>query len=524
MPLDSNLSFTNILKFETPTQIFQRLLHKEVGSEENFMSNLNFFGTPNDGSRIMTDEKHKSLSFHHDVINNPDESCNSTDSDLSVGQEKVDDEKSNYDQTETETFENHPKRNAIGDEEEDNSSNASSSQYTNSSTLLCNPQKAKDISAENSIQMSILRPNPSRIQEEIFRNSQLYAEELVRQQLAAAARLQSISASKIFPHIDPSAFSDKQRMVVTSNPDEIPEPALPSKLNFQSTVFNQKTNDNNQNGNNLFCNNKSAINFQNIHSHLSAISQITNNLSSNIKKDDSTSLSSLSRESSQSPSNFQNLKQHHQNMIFHTHQNQLHERNLKFSIDNILKADFGRRITEPLLRTSKSRKSVRDGKQDKEIFKKLNAPASSMDSLTSRDDNPRVSESFTTNQSATSTDQSKNESNNGSSSGSGSGTVWPAWVSKVNLSKLQIYLLLSFHTKVFCTRYSDRPSSGKYAIPSKKFVNHLQYRYSYVLISVGEKQKRYLLKTDGFLSKKNLHSQLSKFVKKRKKNKSDFNR
>ena len=435
MPLDSNLNFNNILKFQTPTQIFQRLLHQEVESEESFMSNLNFFAnlneTVHDVSRIMTDEKHKSLSFHLDVINNPDESCNSTDSDLSVGQEKIDDDKSNYDQTESETVEIQPTRNAVGDEEEDNSSNASSSQYTNSSTRLCNLQKTKDISAENSIPMSILRPNPSRLQEEIFRNSQLYAEELVRQQLAAAARLQSISASKIFPHIDPSAFNEKQRMVLTSHPDEIADPTLSSKLNFQSNVFTQKPNDNNQNGNNPFCNNKSAINFQNIHSHLSAISQITNNLTSNIKKDDSTSLSSLSRESSQSPSNFQNLKQHHQNMIFHTHQNQLHERNLKFSIDNILKADFGRRITEPLLRTSKSRKSLRDGKQDKEMFKKFNAPASSMDSLTSRDDNPRVMESSPTNQSASSTEQSKNESNNGSkSSGSGSGTVWPAWVSE----------------------------------------------------------------------------------------------
>lgn len=437
MPLDNNLNFNNILKFQTPTQIFHQLLHKEERSEENFMSNSNFFGNSNakvhDVSRMMSEKKHKSLSFHLDVINNHEDSCNSTDSDLSVGQEKIDDDKSdnNNEPTESEAVEKKMSRNALADEEEDNSSNASSSRHTsNSTTLLRNPQNSTEIS-ENAIQMSILRPNPSRMQEEIFRNSQLYAEELVRQQLAAAARLQSLSASKIFPHIDPSAFNETQRLVLASHPETV-DPSLASTLNFQSCVFNPKTIDNNQNGNNIFCNNKSAINFQNIHSHLSAISQITNNLTSSIKKDDSTSLSSLSRESSQSPSNFQHLKQHHhQNMIFHTHQNQLHERNLKFSIDNILKADFGRRITEPLLRSSKSRKALREGKAEKESFKKFSAPASMKETFASRDENPRVPESSPPIQSPTSTDQSKSENNSSSkSSGSGSGTVWPAWVNK----------------------------------------------------------------------------------------------
>lgn len=422
MPLESNLphlNFNNILKYQTPTQIFQHLIYKRDSEEENSFGTLN--AKIQDISYMMTDEKHKSLAIHLDVINNPDESCNSTDSDLSVGQEKIDDDKSdNYDQTESETVENRMSQNILGDDEEDVSSNASSSQYTNNSTRLCNLQNPKEIS-EN----AMMRPNPSRLQEEIFRNSQLYAEELVRQQLAAAACIQSISGTKTFPHIDPSAFSEKPRLILSSNSDEI-EPSLVSKLGFQSNVFTPQTIDNNQNGNNIFCNNKSAINFQNIHSHLSAISQITNNLTSNIKKDDSTSLSSLSRESSQSPSNFQHLKHHHQNMIFHTHQNQLHERSLKFSIDNILKADFGRRITEPLLRSSKSRKSL---KQDKELFKKFNAPASLKEAFASRDDNPRVQGSSPPNQSPTSAEQSKTDSNNGSkSSGSGSGTVWPAWV------------------------------------------------------------------------------------------------
>lgn len=434
MPLDNNiphLNFNHILKFQTPTQVFQHFMQKR-DSEESFMTTSRAFDDSNaktsEISFTMADEKHKSVAVHLNVDDDPDES-NSTDSDLSVGQEKIEDDKSDitYDPIESEAVENHISSSVRGDEEEDNSSNASSSQYTNISSHLYNPLNPKKAS-ESSIQ--IMRPNPSRLHEEIFRNSQMYAEELVRQQLAAAAHLQSISGAKSFPQIDANVFNEKQRLLLTSSSDEI-EPSLATKLSFQSNVFTPKTIDNNQNGNNLFCNNKSAINFQNIHSHLSAISQITNNLTSSIKKDDSTSLSSLSRESSQSPSNFQHLKQHHhQNMIFHTQQNQLHERNLKFSIDNILKADFGRRITEPLLRTSKSRKLHRDGKQDKELFKKFNAPASLKDSVGSRDDNLRLTENSPSNQSPSSTEQNKNDANGskGSGSGSGSGTVWPAWV------------------------------------------------------------------------------------------------
>lgn len=410
MPLDSNLpqfNLNNILKFQTPTQIFQHFMNKRDSEGPFAYSNENV----RDNCNIMTEtEKHKPLSIHLDVINNPEDSCNSTDSDLSVGQEKIDD-----DQTESETVENP----MSGVMEEEDSSNASSSNFLNNPARQPRPHNS---SLDNPLQLKILRPSPSKLHEELFRSSQIYAEELVRQQLAAAARLQSLSGSKGFaPQLEHSAFSEKQRLLLNSTGSEI-DPSLGSKLSFQSNVFAPKTIDNNQNGNNLFCNNKSAINFQNIHSHLSAISQITNNLTSSIKKDDTTSLSSLSRESSQSPSNFQHLKQHHhQNMIFHTQQNQLHERNLKFSIDNILKADFGRRITEPLLRTSKQRKS----KQDKDPLKKFNAPVSLKESFNSCNDIPRVSESSPSNESPSSSEQGKSESKKGS----GSGTVWPAWVS-----------------------------------------------------------------------------------------------
>jgi hypothetical protein len=429
MPLDNSLphlSFGNILKFQTPTQIFKQFAHKQ-DIERSCMSDSNFFGNSNvkihETSYNMTEERHKSASLQLDFLH-PEES---TDSDLSVGQEKVDDDKSdnNYD---TENAGKRSITNMVVDGDEDNSSTASSSHLTNISARLATTQNPKEM-AEGAIQLSLFQPSPARLQEEIIRNSQLYAEELVRQQLAVSARLQSISGSKIFPHIEPSAFKDKQRLILASTQEDL-EPSLTSKLTFQSSIFAPKTIDHNQNGSNLFCNNKSAINFQNIHSHLSAISQITNNLTSSLKKDDSTSLSSISRESSQSPSNFQHLKHHHQqNMIFHTHQNQLHERNLKFSIDNILKADFGRRITEPLLRTSKPKKAHRDGKQDKDVFKKFNAPAVSKESFTARDDNLGASESIPRNPSPSS-EQGKSENSNGSKV-SGSGTVWPAWVLKL---------------------------------------------------------------------------------------------
>jgi hypothetical protein len=430
MPLESNLphlSFNNILKLQTPTQIFKQFIHKQ-DINESYMSNTNFFGNSNvkihETSHNMTEEKHKSASMHLE-FHHPEES---TDSDLSVGQEKLDDDKSdnNFDQMDSEAAENRSINNVLGDGDEDNSSTASSSHLTNMSSRP-GISNLKEVT-EGAIQLSLFQPSPARLQEEIIRNSQLYAEELVRQQLAVSARLQSISGSKIFPQIDPVAFKDKTRLILSSTQEDL-EPSLTSKLSFQSNVFAPKTIDHNQNGSNLFCNNKSAINFQNIHSHLSAISQITNNLTSSLKKDDSTSLSSISRESSQSPSNFQHLKHHHQqNMIFHTHQNQLHERNLKFSIDNILKADFGRRITEPLLRSSRPKKAHRDGKQDKDVFKKFNAPAVTKESFSSRDDNLGASESLPRNQSPSS-EQGKGENSNGSKVG-GSGTVWPAWVSQ----------------------------------------------------------------------------------------------
>ncbi|XP_045508351.1 homeobox protein invected-like isoform X1 [Colias croceus] len=102
---------------------------------------------------------------------------------------------------------------------------------------------------------------------------------------------------------------------------------------------------------------------------------------------------------------------------------------LKFSIDNILKADFGRRITDPL----NKRKTVKarfEGKKDVPVTKPEEA---------------RVPEVKPSDKGAIDLSKVDDAASNSASSGgtpSGDGPmVWPAWV--------------------YCTRYSDRPSSGR---------------------------------------------------------------
>ncbi|CAH0761761.1 unnamed protein product [Diatraea saccharalis] len=113
---------------------------------------------------------------------------------------------------------------------------------------------------------------------------------------------------------------------------------------------------------------------------------------------------------------------------------------LKFSIDNILKADFGRRITDPLTK----RKSLKA-----RHFEAKTVPVKEAVPLTSK---PEVLESrvpeVKPGEKGGAIDLSKSEdssSNQGSTTstttGEGGPMVWPAWV--------------------YCTRYSDRPSSGR---------------------------------------------------------------
>lgn len=108
--------------------------------------------------------------------------------------------------------------------------------------------------------------------------------------------------------------------------------------------------------------------------------------------------------------------------------------NLKFSIDNILKADFGRRITEPInIRKTKPKKNA---PTNIDINNKVNASEETKPTSGSNGGGP--------------VDLSKNDDKNGGKTSASATTenssnqpmLWPAWV--------------------YCTRYSDRPSSGKF--------------------------------------------------------------
>ncbi|XP_075988388.1 homeobox protein invected-like [Anticarsia gemmatalis] len=107
---------------------------------------------------------------------------------------------------------------------------------------------------------------------------------------------------------------------------------------------------------------------------------------------------------------------------------------LKFSIDNILKADFGRRITDPLnKRKMKSRVEPKVSPVKEAVASKV--------------DEARVPE-VKPGEKSGAIDLSKGEDSGSNQSSTASGTtmgdgsmVWPAWV--------------------YCTRYSDRPSSGR---------------------------------------------------------------
>lgn len=449
MPVTSNNEYQSFLKVENPSQI----LNYFSGGQSHQQQYLFGAAVAADHlfQQIMSNDK-KRLCSEIDRIERSN-NANDSDSDVSVGQEKIDDNNSckslnNYD----EKIKSSPstvtklKSGVVVDnlstsikDDDDNSSNESSSPrfgfHSNNSSssprITTIPQINQKLFVGNS--PLFIGSSPGNFQEEILRNSQVYAGELMRHQLVAAAQLQSLSSGvqQTFPpNFETSPLSDHHPFNFVENDlqDKFPRLFSPKK------VVESNTN------NFLNCNNKSAISFQNIHSHLSAITQITNSFNSNstsnhhqhhhhtsMKKDDVTSLSSLSRESSQSPSGFQQQfnKQSSQQHFSATHQNGLTDRQLKFSIDNILKADFGRRITEPLLRTSKSKKISNNHNNKIEKQTKLNFTTKAN---ANNNNNESISpiESSINNAEKSPTSNEKNQSS--SETSSNGGTVWPAWV------------------------------------------------------------------------------------------------
>nr|XP_033328778.1 segmentation polarity homeobox protein engrailed-like isoform X2 [Megalopta genalis] len=127
-----------------------------------------------------------------------------------------------------------------------------------------------------------------------------------------------------------------------------------------------------------------------------------------------------------------NNTNHHNN---HNNNNNLqHQAGLKFSIDNILKADFGRRITDPIsLKKSRPKKvSSRPIDLTKDFLESSSETSEKSSSETSSTTNTSPG-SVTTNPASNTPGPPVTEP--------GKQLPWPAWV--------------------YCTRYSDRPSSGR---------------------------------------------------------------
>ncbi|XP_055642675.1 homeobox protein invected-like [Toxorhynchites rutilus septentrionalis] len=389
-------------------------------------------------------------------------SCCSEDSELSVGQEGLDENDKTMNSDEKLSVastcsrlggamdvEKMIDRQSVGDEMSNDSSRYSSSKEP----------------SEDFLKIPVMRPSPTRLHEEFLRNSQLYAEELMRQQMQIVAAARGLNLSP--KPLDPT-LGLVSRLQEARSPGRIGF-TEEQKLGFRPHIrgvgeFYQDPN--------RWSDERSvrsppeSSSFRGIHSHLSAISQITQNLNSDLSKLTSpSSLSSVaSRESSQSPPQAQaHLLQLNNNIA-------LNDQNLKFSIDNILKADFGRRITEPLKRSGKSyakKPSVTVEKSNAAIdltaAEKLVVTngtyannGSNGSSVASRSYNSSSSSASGSEIEIPASPQPPSKPSEGGGSGGGGGggggsgsssggsggpMVWPAWV--------------------YCTRYSDRPSSGR---------------------------------------------------------------
>lgn len=385
-------------------------------------------------------------------------SCCSEDSELSVGQEGLEESDKTMNSDEKLSVISANSRMGAVDVEKlierhnvemgDEMSN-DSSRYSSS----------KDPS-EDYMKIPLMRPSPTRLHEEFLRNSQLYAEELMRQQMqiVAAARGLNLSPKPLDPGLGlVTRMQDNRSPGRVSLTDE-------QKIGFRPHIrgIGEIYHDRHRWSDERSVQSPpETTSFRGIHSHLSAISQITQNLNSDISKLTSpASLASMtSRENSQSP------PQHPAHLLQINNNIALNDQNLKFSIDNILKADFGRRITDPLKRSGKSFAKKPSAPGEKSTAMDLTAivtngsagnSASASSSVASRSLSSSASGSELEVPTSPSSSSGKTAAETSSSSGSGGSSssssggpmVWPAWV--------------------YCTRYSDRPSSGELLLISNR--------------------------------------------------------
>lgn len=279
---------------------------------------------------------------------------------------------------------------------------------------------------------SIVRPSPTRLQEEFLRKSQIYAEELMKHQMNFMAATRSLNIS---PKIGDHTFGYPVR------PDARSPIRDDAKIGFRPHVrVNSDLEKKWSAIEDRSSQSPEGTNFRGIHSHLNAISKITSALGRDMIQLTSPG-SMTSRENSQSPPT-----QHYQQLL----NNNINEPNLKFSIDNILKPSFGRRITDPLLKRNKTtRKSTQRSSAlaaataDKHPIDLTGAQQTAASTLTVT--TTAAAAAATAANSPTTTDAGAATSGDADKSSSSKGPmVWPAWV--------------------YCTRYSDRPSSGKLSI------------------------------------------------------------
>lgn len=212
---------------------------------------------------------------------------------------------------------------------------------------------------------SIIRPNPTR-QEEVLYKTHMYAEEIMKHQLNFMTVTKGLNISPttlnqnnaFCPYLRTNDANNHINNATVNNSLKIgfsylQAYASDSDLGKKWSVIEDRGNRGSA----------ETTHFRQIHSHLNAISKMssalgrTNHNASGGAKSQQTMLlpsNTSSRESSQSPpsSNASSSVHHH---ILH---NDFNESSLKFSIDNILKPSFGRRITDPLWKRNKpARKS-----------------------------------------------------------------------------------------------------------------------------------------------------------------------
>jgi hypothetical protein len=129
-----------------------------------------------------------------------------------------------------------------------------------------------------------------------------------------------------------------------------------------------------------------------------------------------------------------------------------HQASLKFSIDNILKADFGRRITDPIsFKKSRPKKFMTRPVDLSKDFLESSSEGSERGSEKGSERGSEISIRNTSPSLLSCSPVSSAMSTAGTPTDSSKLMQWPAWV--------------------YCTRYSDRPSSGELNIIDVCYIN-----------------------------------------------------